>query len=84
MMRFNDYQEMLTDQMKHNLVEKSFSAHDSHGEGWFWMIHEYWDLTFMDDTNASFVYTKTDNPSESAEGPSSKGTYTYTGFQISI
>lgn len=77
MKRFNDHQEQLTDQVKHNLVGKSFTAHSSHGEGLGWIIHEYWDLRFKDDTNATYAYTKTVGPRESGEDPNSRGTYTY-------
>ena len=63
--------------VRQELVGRTLLAHDSHIEGLGNIIHEYWQLTFVDDTTADYAYVSTLGPRGNEE-PHYVGTYTYT------
>lgn len=76
-MQFSKYQNEMTKQVMSELVGKTLTAHDSHMEGLGWIYHEYWQLTFKDETNLEYAYIETVGPREDDETPEYKGTYSY-------
>lgn len=75
--QFNKYQKKMVSQVQAELLGKTLMAHDSHMEGLGWIHHEYWQLTFKDDTNLDYAYIETIGPREDDEEPQLKGTYSY-------
>lgn len=77
-MQFIKYQNEMTEQVMSELVGKTLTAHGSHMEGLGWIQHEYWQLTFKDETTLDYAYIETTGPREDDEKPVYKGTYSYT------
>lgn len=77
-MQFNNNQKKMIAQVQSQLPGKTFTAHDSHMEGFGWIMHEYKQLTFKDENNLDYAYIKTTGPREDDENPQYKGTYGYT------
>lgn len=76
--KFQKYQTEMLNQVKAELVGKTLTAHSSHMEGLGWIHHEYWQLTFVDESNLDYAYIQTVGPAEDDEKPVYQGTYTYT------
>lgn len=68
----------MINQVRAELVGKTLTAHSSHMEGLGWIYHEYWQLSFVDESNADYAYLQTVGPAEDDEQPEYKGTYSYT------
>ena len=77
-MQFNNNQKKMIAQVQSQLPGKTFTAHDSHMEGFGWIMHEYKQLTFKDENSLDYAYIKTTGPREDDEKPQYKGTYEYT------
>lgn len=75
--QFNNYRKEMASQVQAELIGKTFIAHDSHMEGLGWIYHEYWQLTFKDDTTLNYAYVETVGPREDDEEPQLQGTYSY-------
>lgn len=76
--KFQQYQTQMLNQVKAELVGKTLTTHSSHMEGLGWIHHEYWQLSFIDETNLDYAYIQTVGPAEDDEQPEYKGTYSYT------
>lgn len=76
--KFQQYQTLMINQVRAELVGKTLTAHSSHMEGLGWIYHEYWQLSFVDESNADYAYLQTVGPAEDDEQPEYKGTYSYT------
>ena len=76
--KFQQYQTQMINQVKAELVGKTMTAHSTHMEGLGWIYHEYWQLSFVDESNLDYAYIQTVGPAEDDEQPEYKGTYSYT------
>lgn len=76
--KFQQYQTQMINQVKAELVGKTLTAHSTHMEGLGWIHHEYWQLSFVDESNLDYAYIQTVGPAEDDEKPEYKGTYSYT------
>lgn len=76
--KFQQYQTQMINQVKAELVGKTLTAHSTHMEGLGWIHHEYWQLSFVDESNLDYAYIQTVGPAEDDEQPEYKGTYSYT------
>ena len=76
--KFQQYQTQMINQVKAELVVKTLTAHSTHMEGLGWIHHEYWQLSFVDESNLDYAYIQTVGPAEDDEKPEYKGTYSYT------
>lgn len=76
--KFQQYQTQMINQVKTELVGETMTAHSSHMEGLGWIYHEYWQLSFVDESNLDYAYIQTVGPAENDEQPQYKGTYSYT------
>lgn len=52
--KFQQYQTQMINQVNADLVGKTLTAHSSHMEGLGWIYHEYWQLTFVDESNLEY------------------------------
>lgn len=77
LIRFQQYQKQMLEEVNAGLVGKTLTAHSSHMEGLGWIHHEYWQLTFIDEGNLEYAYIQTVGPKEDDENPEYKGTYSY-------
>lgn len=77
-MKFSNNQKKMIDEVQSQLPGQTFTIHDSHMEGFGWIIHEYKQLTFKDENNLEYAYIKTTGPREDNEKPQYKGTYEFT------
>lgn len=75
--KFQQYQTQLVGQVKSELVGKTMTAHASHMEGFGWIYHQYWQLTFLDESSLDFAYIETVGPAEDDDQPKYQGTYAY-------
>ncbi len=75
---YRSYSRNMVAEIKKNLVGQTFTAHDEHMEGLGWIHHEYWQLTFKDDSSLDYAYIETIGPKENDEKPIYEGTYGYT------
>ncbi len=76
--KFQEYQTEMLNQVKTELIGKTLTAHSSHMDGIFWTQHEYWQLSFVDESNLDYAYIQTVGSAEDHEKPKYQGTYTYT------
>lgn len=76
--KFQQYQTQMINQVKAELVGKTLTAHSTHMEGLGWIHHEYWQLSFVDESNLDYAYIQTVGSAEDDEQPEYKGTYSYT------
>lgn len=76
--KFQQYQTQMVKQIKTELVGKTFITHSSHIEGFGWVYHEYWQLSFIDENKLDYSYIKTSGPAEEDEQPQYIDTYSYT------
>lgn len=76
--KFQEYQTKMLNEVKKALVGQTLTAHDSHMAGLGWIYHQYWQLNFTDENNLDYFYIETVGPRESDENPEYKGTYHYT------
>lgn len=76
--KFQQYQTQMINQVKAELVGKTLTAHSTHMEGLGWIYHEYWQLSFVDESNLDYAYIQTVGPAEDDEQPEYIGTYSYT------
>ena len=76
--KFQQYQTQMINQVMAELVGKTLTAHSTHMEGLGWIHHEYWQLSFVDESNLDYAYIQTVGPAEDDEKPEYKGTYSYT------
>ncbi len=76
--KFQEYQTEMLNQVKTELIGKTLTAHSSHMDGIFWTQHEYWQLSFVDESNLDYAYIQTVGSAEDHENPKYQGTYTYT------
>ena len=65
-------------EMQAQLVGKTLTAHSTHMEGLGWIIHEYSQLTFNDESSLDYAFISTTGPKEEDELPQYEGTYNYT------
>ena len=77
LIRFQQYQKQMLEEVNAGLVGKTLTAHSSHMEGLGWIHHEYWQLTFIDEGNLEYAYIQTVGPKEDDENLEYKGTYSY-------
>ena len=77
-MKYNDYSNKLIAEMQAQLVGKTLTAHSTHMEGLGWIIHEYSQLTFNDESSLDYAFISTTGPKEEDELPQYEGTYNYT------
>lgn len=76
--KFQKYQTQMINQVKAELVGETLTAHSTHMEGLGWIYHEYWQLSFVDESNLDYAYIQTVGPAKDDEQPQYKGTYSYT------
>lgn len=76
-LKFQRYQAQMINQVKAELVGKTLTAHSTHMEGLGWIHHEYWQLSFVDESNLDYAYIQTVGPAKDDEQPEYKGTYSY-------
>lgn len=77
-MKYNDYSTRMVVKVQTQLIGKTLTSHSTHMEGLGWMIHEYRQLTFIDENTLSYAYISTTGPRDEDEVPKYKGTYNYT------
>lgn len=70
-MKYNDYSNKLIAEMQAQLVGKTLTAHSTHMEGLGWIIHEYSQLTFNDESSLDYAFISTTGPKEEDELPAS-------------
>lgn len=75
---YNKYSSRLIAEMQTQLVGKTLTAHSTHMQGLGWIIHEYSQLTFNDESSLDYAFISTTGPKEEDELPQYKGTYNYT------
>ena len=76
-LKYQSYSKKMTDNIKQQLIGQTLTAHSDHMEGLGWIKHEYWQLTFKDESNLDYAYIKTTGLREKDEVPEYKGTYNY-------
>lgn len=76
-MKYNAYSSKKIAEVQSQLIGQTFTAHDEHMEGLGWIMNEYWQLTFLDNSNLKYAYLETTGPKEENENPEYKGTFDY-------
>lgn len=77
-MKYNEYSRRMITEVQAQLVGKTLTAHSTHMEGLGWIIHEYNQLTFKDESSLDYAFISTTGPREENELPQYRGTYSYT------
>lgn len=77
-MKYNEYSRRMITEVQVQLVGKTLTAHSTHMEGLGWIIHEYNQLTFKDESSLDYAFISTTGPREEDELPQYRGTYSYT------
>ena len=76
--KYNNYSKRMLAEVRTQLVGKTLTAHSAHMEGLGWMIHEYKQLTFNDESSLDYAFIRTTGPREDDELPNYMGSYNYT------
>ncbi len=77
-MKYRDDSLKMIEELKVRLAGKTFTAHSEHVEGLAFLMNEYGQLTFIDESTLEYAYIETKEPKKKDDIPEYKGTYSYT------